>query len=216
VVDETARYYAARASVYDETAGYRDPAAEALRRPIKARYQGLFRGHDVLEIACGTGYWTAVIGEVARSVLATDLDPSVLDLARDRCRQLDTVRFQVADACSLDGVPAGFTAALGVWWWSHLRRESVPSFIAALHARLEPGSLVLFTDQLPYEGPERRLDPAGNTLEQRSLPDGRTFWVVKNFPTEAELRADLQDVAADLRYVPRPEEEHWDLLYRTR
>jgi len=216
VVDETAQYYAARASVYDETAGYRDPEAEQLRKPIRARYQELFRGHDVLEIACGTGYWTAAIGEVATSVLATDINSSVISIAQDRCRALDTVGFQIADAYCLDGVPTGFTAALGIWWWSHIPRGSVRTFLTVLHSKLKPGSLVLFNDHLPYEGPVRRQDPEGNTLELRSLPDERTLWVVKNFPTEGELRVALQHIAEDIQYIPRPEEKHWDLIYRTR
>ena len=216
MLDETTRYYAARAAVYDETAGYRDIEAERLREPIMARYRDLFRGQDVLELACGTGYWTAVVGKVARSVLAIDMHPSVIRLAEDRCRDLETVGFQVADARSLDGVPTGFTAALGVWWWSHVRREAVRTFLSALHARLDPGSLVLFNDQLPYGGRERKLDAEGNTLERRVLPDGRAFWIVKNFPSEDELRAVLRPLADDVRYRARPDERHWELTYRTR
>ena len=123
LVDDITRYYAERAPVYDETAGYTDPHAEQLRVPIKVRYQDLFRGHTVLEIACGTGYWTSSIAEVAKSVLAIDINPSLISQAKDRCKDFPNVAFQVGDAYTPAEVPAGFSAAFGVWWWSHIPVE---------------------------------------------------------------------------------------------
>lgn len=109
LADHVTQYYAARAPEYDVTAGYTDPVAEQLRAPMKARYHEMFKGHDILEIACGTGYWTEVVGEVANSVLAVDVNPSVVSIAQERCKHLSHVSFQVADAYSLKGVPTGFT-----------------------------------------------------------------------------------------------------------
>jgi len=215
-VHETEEYYAARAPVYDESAGYMDPEGEQLRVPLKARYQGLFRGHNVLEVACGTGYWTAVIGEVADSVLATDINTTVVCLAKERCRAMHSVRFQVVDALSLEGVPSGFTAAMGIWWWSHIPKSALRSFLSALHSKLQPGSLVLFNDQLPYGGRVRETDTEGNTLELRTLPDGRSFWVIKNFPTEWDLRAVLHGFAEDIQYSINPAGTHWGLQYKTK
>ena len=143
LVDDVTRYYAKRAPVYDETAGYTDPEAEQLRVPIKARYQDMFRDHTVLEIACGTGYWTPTIAEVATSVLAVDINPSLISQAEDRCKNLPNVTFQVADAYTLAGVPAGFSAALGIWWWSHVPRERLAAFLAALHSKLQSGATSL-------------------------------------------------------------------------
>jgi len=114
LVDNVTEYYAERAPVYDKTAGYADPEAEELRVPIKARYRRMFEGHKVLEVACGTGYWTQVIGEVAESVLAIDINPSLVSGGEDRCKHLPNVKFQIADAYSMQGVPTGFTAALGI------------------------------------------------------------------------------------------------------
>ncbi len=213
LAEDVARYYAERASVYDETAGYADSEAERLRDPIKARYQDAFRGHAVLEIACGTGYWTRVIAEVAASVLAVDIHPAMIAQASQRCSHLRNVRFQTADAYVLDGVPAGFSAALGVWWWSHVPRERLAAFLAILHSKLRTGALVLFADQLPCEGYRHRQDPLGNTLEQRMLPDGRSFEIVKNFPTEAEVRRVLADSARNVEYVQRPGEGSWSVTY---
>lgn len=214
--DDVARYYAARAPVYDETAGYTDLEAEKLRAPIKARYRKLFAGHTVLEIACGTGYWTSVIADSAASVLGIDVNPSLLSQAQNRCRLLANVRFQIADAYALDRVPTGFTAAFAHWWWSHVPHERIPAFLAALHDKLRPGALVLFVDQLPDSGQVRQQDTAGNTLEQRSLPDGRRFEIVKNFPTEAEVRGVLSGIADNLQYVERPGEGSWNVTYNAR
>ncbi|MBD3237430.1 MAG: methyltransferase domain-containing protein [Candidatus Eisenbacteria bacterium] len=216
LAEDVARYYAARAPVYDETAGYTDAQAERLREPIQARYRTLFTGHTVLEIACGTGYWTRAIAPAARAVLGIDIHAELLAQARRRCASLPHVAFEVADAYELASIPGGFSAALGIWWWSHVPRERLPAFLDTLHGKLRPGARVLFADQLPYEGHRRRQDPRGNTLEERRLPDGRRFWIVKNFPTEAQIRAALARSAEEIEYRERPDERSWSVRYRLR
>jgi len=182
-VDKVTKYYEARAPVYDETAGYQDREAEQLRIPIKTRYREMFSGHDVLEIACGTGYWTSVIAEVASSVSAVDINPTLISQAQERCRHLNNVKFQIADAYTLQGVSSGFSAAFGIWWLSHVPKELITTFIDTLHRKLLPGAFVLFVDQLMYGGYNRRQDSMENTLELRHLPDGRSFEIIKNFPS---------------------------------
>ena len=65
-------------------------------------------------------------------------------------------------------------------------------FLNVLHARLEPGALVVFTDNRYVEGsslPITREDADGNTYQERRLRDGTEYEVLKNFPEEAELRS---------------------------
>jgi SAM-dependent methyltransferase len=211
-----AEYYAARALEYDLTAGYTDPIAEPLRAKAKARCQKLFRNADVLEIACGTGYWTEVVAQVARTVLATDVCEGMLALARQRLAASDSVRFQVADAYSLEGVPCGFNAACAVWWWSHIPKRLLPGFLATLHGRLVPGARVLLVDQLPsaYAPKDQRIDANGDTTEVRQVSGGRAFRVVKNFPTRDGVSEALAGLATGIEYREFPEECSWNVSYR--
>lgn len=128
---------------------------------------------------------------------------------------MPNVNFQIADAYTLDGVPTGFSAALGIWWWSHVPLERLLAFLTSLHSKLLPGAFVLFVDQLPYGGHIRRKDQNGNTLEQRSLPDGRSFEIVKNFPSEEDIHNALTGVADNVQYVERPDEKSWNVTYNT-
>jgi cyclopropane fatty-acyl-phospholipid synthase-like methyltransferase len=215
LAEDVARYYAARAHEYDESAGYTDPVAEERRAEAKARYVSLFRDRDVLEIGCGTGYWTSVISQQARSVTATDVNGGMLAIARERLRRVPHVRFQEADAYSLKGLASEFTAACAIWWWSHMPRDLWTQFLTALHARLVNDALVLIVDQLPSAyTPQNRRRLGRDWLEDRVLQDGTVFTVVKNFPNREELSALLRDHARDVEYVTRRAENAWELTYR--
>lgn len=216
LTDTLARYYATLAREYDTIAGYTDPLAGELRGPIKARFEEALRGHKVLEIACGTGYWTEVIAGAAESVLATDVDPTMISLARQRLAQRSNVRCQLADAYNLDGVQGQFTAAFSHWWWSHVPKSRLRGFLGVLHEKLMPGALVIFADQLRYAWPHRREDQEGNLLEQRVLPDGSHWEIVKNFPTQDEIMSDLRGIAESVSYREYPEARYWALTYNTR
>ena len=172
----------------------------------------------MLEIACGTGYWTEVIGGVAASVLATDINASMLELARKRCSHLPGVRFQQADAYSLEGVSGDFDAAFANCWWSHIPTLMITKFLAALPSKLESGSIVLFVDQLPTDSGLSAKNAKGhkvadgNRLELRLAPDGKTYEVIKNYPTARELQQLLAGVARDVFY--QEQRGVWSITYK--
>jgi len=191
-------YYARRASEYDRI--YAKPERQNDLLALRSLLRDAFTGHDVLEVACGTGYWTQVISESARSVLATDINETVLAVARRKTYSNPNVRFQAADARTLADVGGNFTAGFAGFWWSHIPKASLQTVLKAFHGKLLPGSLVVFLDNKYVEGsstPVTRQDCNGNTYQKRKLEGGIEFEVLKNFPTEAALREEVDSHAGN-------------------
>lgn len=191
-MSELADYYRDRATEYD--AVYDKPERQEDLARLRALLPPLVAGRSVLEIAAGTGYWTMALSASAESVLATDVNDETLAVARTRSYGPGEVRFQVADAYDLGAVPGRFDAIYAGFFWSHVPRADVRRFAAALIDRVEPGGVVIFADNRYVEGsnhPITRTTADGDTFQTRSLSDGRTFEVLKNFPTVAQFTADV-------------------------
>jgi ubiquinone/menaquinone biosynthesis C-methylase UbiE len=190
-------YYRDRAAVYD--AVYAKPERQADLSTLREILPPLVAGRRVLEIAAGTGYWTAPLSGSAAAITATDINASTLDVARARsysCR----VTFEVADAYALDEVPGEFDAAFVGFFWSHVLRADLPRFLTGLHRRLEPGATVIVLDNKYVHGsstPITRTAPSGDTFQRRTL-EGREYEILKNFPSRDQFPADVN--WTDLEY----------------
>jgi SAM-dependent methyltransferase len=206
-------YYAQRADSYERI--YAKPERQAELRALEAWLPGCFAGRHVLEIACGTGWWTPHGARDAVSWLATDLNPETLAVARRKTLP-PHVRFAIADAYTLDDLPAQpFDAAFAGFWWSHVPIERLPQWLALLHARLQPGACVVMLDNRYVEGsstPISRRDAQGNSYQQRSLDDGSAHEVLKNFPTRDAALALLAGAAQQAEWVEHP--HYWTLRYQ--
>ena len=180
-------YYAARAPEYDRI--YLKPERQADLRAIEHWLPPKFAGARVIEVACGTGYWTQFIAPVAARVLALDTAPETMAIARSRVPEAK-VEFLPGDAYALPQHAGRFDAAFAGFWLSHVPKTRQREFLLGLAARLEPGAKVVFLDNRYVEGSSTPLtarDAAGNTFQTRQLVDGTTHKVLKNFPSEAEL-----------------------------
>ncbi len=207
-------YYAQRANEYEQV--YAKPERQDDIARLGVLLQDYLRGQNVLEVAYGTGYWTAVIAQTARAVLATDVNPEVITVAQTKDYPSGRVHFELADAFTLAGVAGTFTAGFAGFWWSHLTRTQLNAFLRAFHQALGPDRLVVVADNRYVAGsnhPITRRDTEGNTYQRRTLDNGRTFEVLKNFPTEAELGESVAGTGRDVTVMELT--YYWCMTYRT-
>jgi SAM-dependent methyltransferase len=210
--DTLPSYYARRANEYERV--YAKPERQDDLRAIEAWLPTLFARRHVLEVACGTGWWTVRGARDAQSWCATDIADETLAIARSKALPA-CVRFARADAYALDAsldATARFDAAFAGFWWSHVPRQRLTAWLEHLHQRLQPGARVVFLDNRYVEGsnhPITRTDDEGNTYQQRRLDDGSMHEVLKNFPTREEALAALGMQARNVQWHTWP--HYWAL-----
>lgn len=204
-------YYAARAPEYDDV--YRRPERRADIAFLSAYLPSRFAGRDALEVACGTGFWTQFIAASARSLVATDSTAEPLRLAGLR-PNASGVSFRQADAYELTEELGFFDAAFAGLWFSHVPIGARATFFASLHSCLLPGAFVVLLDNSTIqcvELPITERDAEGNGYQMRRLKDGSAHRVLKNFPTEPELRSLVASFASSCTY--RELENFWLFEY---
>lgn len=204
-------YYAARAREYDRV--YLKPERQADLRAIEAWLPPVLAGRSLLEVACGTGYWTQFLAPAVSRLVALDAAPETLQIARERI-PADHVAFALGDAYSLPFMRGTFDNAFAGFWFSHVPKGRLRAFLDGLHAALAPGAKVVFLDNRFVAGsstPVCGSDAEGNTYQERRLADGSVHRILKNFPSEQELREAAGDCARSFRHVQW--EYYWAVEY---
>ncbi len=195
-----AEYYKLQATEYHHKYYSKDSESDILIKPEAELLQSTFRGLDVLEIACGTGFWTGIAANSANSVLGTDVNPSMIAEAKTRLFHLPNVSFSVSDAYDLQNVPEGFTGAFAVLFWCHIPRQRIREFLTLLHRKLAPGAPVVFIDQLEDSDSQTHCtDLCGNRIAQRRAC-GEEFSIIKNVPDKEQLFEHLNHFAENIQY----------------
>lgn len=195
-------YYSKRAHEFEAIYSRDEPARSAELARIARDMRKALRGRDVLEIACGTGYWTALAEPVVQSITATDISPEMLLVASAKGLDRERVRFLRASAYDLDSVPGTFNAGLANFWLSHVERVRIQAFLDSLHIRLGSGARVFMADNMYIEGVGGELIHKGaleDTYKKRKLADGSEYTILKNYFTEDELYSYLAPAANELR-----------------
>jgi ubiquinone/menaquinone biosynthesis C-methylase UbiE len=143
----------------------------------------------VIEVACGTGWWTRILSESANSIVATDLGEEVMKIAKEKeygC----PVTFKKEDAYDLSFQDSSFDGGLAFSWFSHIPLNLIDSFLTEFHRVLGKSSRVFIADNVYVQGIGGELerkegDP--NTYKIRFLKDGGVFTIVKNYYSVEDL-----------------------------
>ena len=203
-------YYALRAGEYDRI--YTKPERQNDLRRMESWLTETLANRNVLEIACGTGYWTQFYAPNAKNVVGIDSAPETLEIARTRVTP--NVRLLQGDAYAPPLIDMHFDAGFAAFWWSHMPRSRIPLFLDRLHATLQPDAKVIFMDNRFVQGsstPIAEQDGEGNTYQQRQLDDGSTHRILKNFPTAESLLLEIAPYAKTASYHQWP--YFWALEY---
>ena len=203
-------YYAARAKEYEKI--YDKPERQGEIGDLTTLFQNIFPDKNVLELACGTGYWTERIAKVAASIHATDINESVIEVARSKAYEKVNVTFNVADIFTYKSPEV--ESLFGGFIWSHIKLQELDDFIDIVNAFVKPGGIVVFADNNYTEGsstPISSTDEHGNTYQTRVLENGDTYSVVKNFPTEDTFKMALEGKAERIRFISL--KYYWMVMY---
>ena len=161
-------YYAARAREYERI--YSKPERQADIEQLQLLFPAFFADCRLLEVACGTGYWTRFLIREVRNIVAVDMSPETLRVAAEKDWPPGRVSFRVADAYALPEDLGTFDSAFAGFWWSHVPARDRAAFLGSLDQRLTTGAKVLFLDNLFVTGSSTPIDPMPwNTYQRRRL-----------------------------------------------
>jgi SAM-dependent methyltransferase len=198
VLDTQLAYYRARAPEYDDWfhrhGRYdRGPEQTAAWFAELDTVRGWLRsleldGADVLELAPGTGLWTAELLDAGATVTAVDGAPEMLEALRQRCGgpRLTT---ELADLFAWLA-PRRFDVVVACFFMSHVPDESFGDFLDLVAGARRDGGSVFLLDGVREEASTARdhvLSDERTQTMQRRLDDGRTFEIVKVFRSDDEL-----------------------------
>jgi SAM-dependent methyltransferase len=112
-----------------------------------ARRVKMLSGHlkpemTVLELGCGTGYFTRELARSGADIVAIDVSPELLEIARTNC-SAPNVRYEIQNAYALTYSNATFDSVVGSSVLHHLEIEEA---VREIYRALKPGGTIYFTE----------------------------------------------------------------------
>jgi ubiquinone/menaquinone biosynthesis C-methylase UbiE len=113
--------------------------------------------HDALEIGCGTGTFSRRLAERFRQVVAFDLSPEMIRLARVRSETISNIEFQLGDIRDQALAAESFDCIASIATLHHLPYREM---LLKMKAALKPSGVLLVLDLFQ---PARLSEPGGSS-----------------------------------------------------
>jgi SAM-dependent methyltransferase len=111
-------------------------------RRVKMLSSHVKPGMRVLEVGCGTGYFTRELARLGADVIAIDVSPELLEIAKANC-SAPNVRYEIQDASALSYSSAMFDSVVGSSVLHHLE---IKGALQQIHRVLKPVGAIYFTE----------------------------------------------------------------------
>jgi len=111
-------------------------------RRVKMLSKHLAPRMSVLELGCGTGYFTRELARSGAKIVALDVSPELLEIARANC-SAPNVRYEIQNAYGLSYPDAVFDSVVGSSVLHHLEIQDA---LREIYRVLKPGGTICFTE----------------------------------------------------------------------
>lgn len=114
---------------------------------------------NALEIGCGTGAFARLLAQRSQRVVALDLSPEMIRVARSRSSQFDNIDFQLADVMTWDFPQSQFDLICSIATLHHLEQRDL---FVRIRDALKPRGVFVVLDLVESNSlVERTLDVIG-------------------------------------------------------
>ncbi len=191
ILNEQIAYYRARAKEYDASIS----SAFELFEAGKTLLLNLGKFDTILELACGTGFWTGTLLKMGNKVTATDAAPEMLAIAREHLGD-ERITYQQVDLFQWQ--PEGkYDLVFFANWLSHVPPNALDDFLKKVRASLRTGGCLALVDQYAPSEADSAIAKE-DIYAVRPLEDGRQFTIVKAFYNLNDLEAKLNALGMEV------------------
>jgi ubiquinone/menaquinone biosynthesis C-methylase UbiE len=109
---------------------------------------------NALEIGCGTGGFARHLAKRCQRVIALDLSPEMIHVARSRSSQFDNLEFQLADAMTWNFPQSQFDFVCSIATFHHLQQREL---LVKMKDALKPRGVLVVLDLVESNRLDERL-----------------------------------------------------------